>query len=145
MRIDQNIPKRPEITWNNTDSSFKVLTRLTACVSNNLQVHKLNRAKVQRDYNLLALEFPDRDETMLSQLCGGQIDCDIVCLEMTSNRLHQVLRKANLNLPRERGIVFELKLYDLLSSQPSRISSISNGRLLVDKCKGRVCLLFYVF
>lgn len=74
---------------------------------------------------------------MLAQLCSGQIDCDIVCLDLTSSRLHQILRKANLNLPRERGIVFELKLYDLLSSQSSRINAISNGRLLVDKCKAK--------
>lgn len=115
---------------------FEIYSRLTVKVDETLQVHKLNKSDVQFKYDLLACEIGN-NEKVLNSFCGGHLNCDILALELSNPKLCFILRMANLNLPREKGVLFEISYRDLLSSQSIRINTIANARLLIEKCKGK--------
>lgn len=48
-----------------------------------------------KKFDILAIE--PMNEKMMNQFCGGQLDCDILCLTMSS-RLEVDLKRANLAL-----------------------------------------------
>lgn len=132
-----NIPQPPNVPTNiSEDRKFEIYTRLTVKIDDSLQMHKLMKSDAQMKYDLLSIEIGN-NEKLLNQFCGGHLNCDILSLELTNPKICFPLRKANLNLPREKGIMFEICYRDLLSSQSIRINTISNARLLVEKCKGK--------
>ena len=104
-------------------------------------MHKLVKSETQLAYDLLSYEIDGSNEKALNQFCGGQLNCDILSLELSNPKLCFILRKSNLNLPIEKGILFEINYRDLLSSQSIRINTISNARLLIEKCKSKNILL----
>jgi len=103
-------------------------------VDDQLQTHKLINSPMLKKYDLLAVEA--LNEKMLNQICGGHLDCDIICFTM-SDRLLVNLKKANFTLPRLRGICFEINYDQCLYNQTNRQNVISAGQLLVEKTKGR--------
>lgn len=133
-----NIPNPPNIPSNFKEDSnrFEILTRLTVKLDDSSQLHKLTKSEAQLKYDLFSCEIGN-NEKILNQFCGGHINCDILSFELTNPKLCFLLRKANLNLPIEKGILFEICYRDLLASQSIRINTISNTRLLVEKCKGK--------
>lgn len=135
--MSSSIPQPPNVPSTlKEDEKFEIYTRLTVKVDESLQVHKLNKSDVQHKYDLLACEIGS-NEKALNSFCGGHLNCDILALELSNPKLCFILRTANLNLPREKGVLFEISYRDLLSSQSIRINTIANARLLIEKCKGK--------
>lgn len=135
--MSSNIPQPPNVPSTlKEDDKFEIYTRLTVKVEESLQVHKLNKSDVQHKYDLLACEIGN-NEKALNSFCGGHLNCDILALELSNPKLCFILRTANLNLPREKGVLFEISYRDLLASQSIRINTIANARLLIEKCKGK--------
>ena len=135
--MSNGIPPPPNVPSSlKNDDKFEICTRLTVKIDEMLQVHKLNKSDVQLKYDLLACEIGN-NEKALNSFCGGHLNCDILALELSNPKLCFILRTANLNLPCEKGVLFEICYRDLLSSQSIRINTIANARLLIEKCKGK--------
>lgn len=91
-----SMPDPPSVEFNATnDLKLQVLTRLTVMVDDPLQTHKLVQSATLKKYDLLAVEA--LSEKILNLVCGGHLDCDILCFTM-SERLLVNMKKANFSL-----------------------------------------------
>jgi len=121
-------------------SNMKILSRLTLCIDSNQDnlMYKVMQQPNVKEYDLLS--FQPMGDKLMNQICSGSHLCDILTFDM-SCRLPVDLRRANLNLLKQRGTCFEINYSDALKGQSARQQTLSNGQLLVDKSRGRNVIL----
>ena len=120
------------------DKKVSIYTRLTVTMDDQAILYKLSQSQWAKEYDILAIQ--PLNEKIMQSFCSGNIDCDILTLNM-SEKLPFDLKRVNLTLPVVRGSVFEINYSQALSSQTARVNVISNGQLLVDKSRSKSILL----
>ena len=101
-------------------------------------MYKLLQNPSFKQYDLFAVQ-PVSDK-ILNQVCSGSLECDILTFDY-AERLPVDLKRANLTLPRSRGVCFEINYTDAFTSQAGRTNTISSAQLLIEKTKGKNILL----
>lgn len=137
--IGKTIPSPTNVHKNTPfDKKVSIFTRLTVTVDDQSIMYKLSQSSSTKEYDIIAIQ--PLNEKIIQAFCSGNIDCDILTMEM-SEKLPFDLKRLNLALPISRGCFFEINYSQALSSQSARINVISNGQLLVDKCRSKGIIL----
>ncbi|RWS14891.1 ribonuclease P protein subunit p30-like protein [Dinothrombium tinctorium] len=132
-----NPPKAPKIEWKQA-SNFELRTRVTIVLEDASKIHKLSNSPILKEYDLLAIEVIN--DKILSQLCGGHLDCDIISFSL-SERLTFNLKKTNFTVPQTKGTCFEVNYRQLLLDSTSRQNVITVSQSLFARLRGRNVLL----
>lgn len=135
--VGKYMPDPPVIQVPET-CKMKVMTRVTICLEDQNIVYKLLQNQSLKRYDLLAVQ-PANDK-ILNQVCGGSLECDILTFNY-ADRLPVDLKRANLTLPRSRGVCFEINYTDAFTSQSGRMNTISSAQLVMEKTKGKNVLI----
>ena len=130
-----NIPPPP-----NKESfvtSLKVYTRLTARVSENSQLFKLNKHPNSSKYDLLALE--PQNANLLKYIATGSTELDILTFNL-GERLDFSLFKFRFKLLEDRGVCVEINYGPAQLGSAIRRNIICNGQNLIEKTHKNVIL-----
>uniref|UniRef100_UPI00358F471B ribonuclease P protein subunit p30 n=1 Tax=Myxine glutinosa TaxID=7769 RepID=UPI00358F471B len=110
---------------------IKILTRLTAIISDHSHGNKLKSA--MQSYDIVAV-MPKGEKVF--QMACNDLEVDIICID-TSQRLPFRMRRPLTNLAVQRGIYFEITYAAGLCDTTMRRYLIGNAITLTQICKGR--------
>lgn len=130
------VPLPPDVEGLSS-SQFKVYTRLTAKVSETIQIYKLNKSKETAKYDLLALE--PQNAKILQYISSGSADLDILTFNL-SQRMDYTLFKTAFRVLEERGVCIEINYGPAQLGSSLRRHTICNGQNLTEKTSKNIIL-----
>lgn len=112
---------------------LRILTRLTAVLTDNIQCHRLFQSPVTKKYDILAVS--PTQERMFQQLCN-QGEFDILCLPLDS-KMPFLVKRAQYGSATGRGIVFEIQYCPCIRDTTCLHNTLANAQTLVHAGKGK--------
>lgn len=130
------VPLPPDIK-DLTSGKLKVYTRLTAKVSETIQLYKLNKCKETAQYDLLALE--PQNAKILQYISMGSAELDILTFNL-SERLDYNLFKIGYKVLEDLGVCTEINYGPAQLGSSLRRNIICNGQNLTEKTVKNIIL-----
>ncbi|CAN7939748.1 unnamed protein product, partial [Ixodes hexagonus] len=123
----------PEDLASSRGKKLKILTRLTAVLSDSAQSHRLFQSPVAKKYDIIAVT--PTQEKMFQQLCN-QGDLDILSLPLDA-KLPFVVKRAQYGAATGRGVLFEVQYAACLRDQSSLRNTLANCQNLIHAGRGK--------
>lgn len=123
------VPLPPDLKELNI-SQLKVYTRLTAKVSEVMQLHQLGKSKEAAQYDLIALE--PQNYKILQYVTMGSASLDILTFDFSERADHNLTR-AKYRLLEDRGVCIEINYGPAQMGSTLRRNIICNGQNLIEK------------
>lgn len=120
-----------------SEKGFKVYSRLTAQVDQNLELFKLNKDKQTAKYDLLALE--PCSEKILHYIASGNTELDILSFDFSEKTDLKIVKTQFENLLR-KGVCLEINYGPAQLGSSLRRNIICAGQKLVEKCNKMIIL-----
>uniref|UniRef100_G3MKC1 Uncharacterized protein n=1 Tax=Amblyomma maculatum TaxID=34609 RepID=G3MKC1_AMBMU len=135
------IPEPPQYSLNQPELKvttprnrrLRILTRLTAVLTDSIESHRLFQSPVAKKYDILAISVTQ--EKMFQHLCN-QGEFDIVCLPL-DDRLPFVVKRTQYGAAKGRGLFFEIQYAPCIRDETSLRNTIANSQTLVHAGKGK--------
>ncbi|XP_075745880.1 ribonuclease P protein subunit Rpp30 isoform X6 [Rhipicephalus microplus] len=112
---------------------LKILTRLTANLTDSAESHRLFQSPVAKKYDILAISVTQ--EKMFQGLCS-QGEFDIISLPLDS-RLPFVVKRTQYGAATGRGLFFEIQYAPCIRDENSLLNTIANCQTLTHAGKGK--------
>uniref|UniRef100_A0A131Z1G7 Ribonuclease P/MRP protein subunit RPP1 n=1 Tax=Rhipicephalus appendiculatus TaxID=34631 RepID=A0A131Z1G7_RHIAP len=112
---------------------LKILTRLTANLTDGAESHRLFQSPVTKKYDILAISVTQ--EKMFQGMCN-QGEFDIVCLPL-DDRLPFVVKRTQYGAATGRGLFFEIQYAPCIRDENSLRNTIANCQTLMHAGKGK--------
>lgn len=112
---------------------LRILTRLTAILSDSAQSHRLFQSPVAKKYDIIAVT--PTQEKMFQQLCI-QGDLDVLSLPLDA-KLPFVVKRAQYGAATGRGVLFEVQYAPCLRDQTALRNTLANCQNLLHAGKGK--------
>lgn len=135
------IPEPPQYSLNQPDFKMltprgrrlRILTRLTAIMTDSAQSHRLFQSPVAKKYDLIAISVSQ--EKMFQHLCN-QGEFDILSLPL-DNRLPFVVKRTQYGAAAGRGLFFEIQYAPCIRDETALHNTIANCQTLMHAGKGK--------
>uniref|UniRef100_A0A1E1XSV2 Putative ribonuclease p protein subunit p30 n=2 Tax=Amblyomma TaxID=6942 RepID=A0A1E1XSV2_AMBSC len=135
------IPEPPEYSLNQPEFKataprnrrLRILTRLTATLTDSIESHRLFQSPVAKKYDIIAVSVTQ--EKMFQHLCN-QGEFDIVCLTL-DDRLPFVVKRTQYGAATGRGLFFEIQYAPCIRDETSLRNTIANCQTLIHAGKGK--------
>lgn len=124
------IPPAPKMNELTIPSQMTVYTRLTAKVSEAIQIYKIIKSKERSNYQLLALE--PQNMKILQYLAMGTTNFEILTFDL-AERLDYNLFKIKLKCLEDKGVCIEINYGPAQLGSSLRRNTITNGQSIVEK------------
>ncbi|XP_037562588.1 ribonuclease P protein subunit p30-like [Dermacentor silvarum] len=112
---------------------LRILTRLTANLTDSAESHRLFQSPVAKKYDIIAVSVTQ--EKMFQHLCN-QGEFDIVCLTL-DDRLPFVVKRTQYGAATGRGLFFEIQYAPCIRDENSLRNTIANCQTLMHAGKGK--------
>lgn len=112
---------------------LKMLTRLTANLTDSAESHRLFQSPVAKKYDIIAVSVTQ--EKMFQSLCN-QGEFDIVCLPL-DDRLPFVVKRTQYGAATGRGLFFEIQYAPCIRDENALRNTIANCQSLMHAGKGK--------
>ncbi|XP_075537910.1 ribonuclease P protein subunit Rpp30 isoform X1 [Dermacentor variabilis] len=135
------IPEPPQYSLTHPDLQpltprnrrLRILTRLTANLTDSAESHRLFQSPVAKKYDIIAVSVTQ--EKMFQHLCN-QGEFDIVCLPL-DDRLPFVVKRTQYGAATGRGLFFEIQYAPCIRDESSLRNTIANCQTLMHAGKGK--------
>ncbi|CAN8028967.1 unnamed protein product [Ixodes persulcatus] len=112
---------------------LRILTRLTAVLSESAQSHRLFQSPIAKKYDIIAVT--PTQEKMFQQLCN-QGDLDILSLPLDT-KLPFLVKRAQYGAATGRGVMFEVQYAPCLRDQAPLRNTLANCQNLLHAGQGK--------